>query len=69
MKALVYWCRWHAARLRLQGRSAAMVWGELVFADETARFRYWLEEAVLLIEEGRHAGRKQLDEMGVEQVV
>ncbi len=67
MKGLVYWCRWHDARLRLQGRESEAVWGELVFPDETVRFRYLLQEGVLTIDEGRRAGRRRLDDRGVEQ--
>lgn len=66
MKPLVYWCRWHEARLRLRGRDADSVWGELAFPDETARFRYDLGRSLLTIETGAHSGMRRLDEMGVE---
>ncbi len=66
MKPLVYWCRWHNARLRLRGRDAHSVWGELAFPDSLVRFRFDLSQAVLTIEDGPHAGAHGLDEMGVE---
>ena len=66
MKPLVYWCRWHNARLRLHGRDAQSVWGELAFPDTLARFRFDLSQAILTIEDGPHAGAHSLDEMGVE---
>lgn len=67
MKPLVYWCRWHEARLRLRGRDGESVWGELAFADETVRFHYNLTQALLSIETGLRAGVRRLDEMGVER--
>jgi hypothetical protein len=33
MKPLVYWCRWHEARLQLHGRGETTVWGNLLFND------------------------------------
>ena len=68
MGPLVYYCRWRGARLRLRGRDAEAVWGQLVTAEagqeraETFRFdlvswQLWLGES------GER--RLQLDEMGV----
>ncbi|MDT8307573.1 MAG: hypothetical protein RRC07_16690 [Anaerolineae bacterium] len=67
MKPLVLWCRWHEARLRLRGRDAQAVWGELAFANRIERFRYELESQRLTIGEDETARRVQLDDMGVEQ--
>lgn len=73
MKPLVYWCRWHEARLRLRGRGQGAVWGELVFEDRTERFHFDLARSILTIGEvdkdGKGvAGRQlQLDDMGVER--
>jgi hypothetical protein len=66
MKPLVLWCRWHGARLRLQGRDDEAVWGELAFAGGTERFRYELGPRRLIIGEGEGQRKLQLDEMGVE---
>jgi len=67
MKALVLWCRWHDARLRLMGRSADSVWGELAFPANTAPFRFELRERTLVVGEGDEARTVVLDEMGVER--
>jgi hypothetical protein len=63
MKPLVYWCRWHEAKLKLQGRSATAVWGFLEFGDgRTEPFQFELQKWTLTVD-GRAI---QLDEMGVE---
>lgn len=67
MKPLVYWCRWHEARLRLRGRDEAAVWGELAFKDRTERFRFELQTWKLTVGEGITAQIIELDEMGVER--
>lgn len=66
MKPLVLWCRWHEARLRLRGRDAQAVWGELAFPDRMERFRYELATQELTVGEGEAARQVRLDEMGVE---
>jgi hypothetical protein len=67
MKALVYWCRWHEAKLRLHGRDDTAVWGELVFAAETQPFHFNLKSRELTIGSEPETRRVRLDEMGVEQ--
>jgi hypothetical protein len=67
LKALVYWCRWNGARLRLLGRSDDAVWGELVFADHSQPFHFLLEERLLTTGEGQGRRAVFLDEMGVER--
>jgi hypothetical protein len=66
MKPLVYWCRWHHARLRLQGRDETAVWGELAFETENRPFRFDLKNWQLTIGEGENKRIVTLDEMGVE---
>lgn len=66
MKPLVYWCRWHDAKLRLHGRSPTAVWGELAFPDHTEPFAFDLQNAVLTIGKEPEQRTVQLDEMGVE---
>lgn len=70
MQPLVYYCRWQSAKLRLRGRDAASVWGELVFDagtpdERTQTFRYELAEQVLTLETAGGPQRLLLDEMGV----
>lgn len=72
MKALVYYCRWHSASLRLRGRDETAVWGHLVYEAETPdewlqEFRFELKTWRLTVQ--TEAGEKtvQLDEMGVVQ--
>jgi hypothetical protein len=67
MKPLVYWCRWHDARLRLRGRDPGAIWGELAFPDRMERFHFDLQSAVLSIGSGDAVRRVRLDEMGVEE--
>lgn len=69
MKPLVYYCRWHGATLRLQGRDETAVWGQLVFSQEaeesTQKFHFDLKKWQLTLEEGDQVKQIQLDEMGV----
>jgi hypothetical protein len=69
MKPLVYWCRWHNARLRLRGREAGAVFGELAFADGMQRFHYDLQRQILTIGTGDSARQVLLDELGVESPI
>lgn len=62
MKPLIFWCRWHEAKLRLRGRSDTHVWGELAFATEAKPFRYHLKTRHLTVAEDAPI---LLDEMGV----
>ncbi|MGW8318663.1 MAG: hypothetical protein ACWGPS_05400 [Candidatus Promineifilaceae bacterium] len=66
MKALVYWCRWHEAKLRLHGRDESAVWGELAFVEASQPFRFDLLANELTIGEGDELRVLRLDEMGVE---
>lgn len=70
MKPLVNYCRWQRASLRLRGRDAAAVWGELVYnqggPDERAQeFHYELATRVITLINGDERRSEQLDEMGV----
>jgi hypothetical protein len=67
MKPLVYWCRWHGARLRLRGRDEEAVWGELKVGDESRPFRYRfkLRQLTMTHSDGSSV-TLHLDEMGVE---
>ena len=65
MKPLVFWCRWHEARLRLAGRDDAAVWGELVYATGSKPFRYELKSQRLTVGTGPAATVTRLDEMGI----
>lgn len=67
MKALVLWCRWHEARLRLSGRDTDSVWGELAFSNESQPFHFHLPSRRLTIGQGENSTQHNLDEMGVEQ--
>ena len=67
MKPLVLWCRWHEAKLRLQGRSTRSVWGELAFAAGAAPFHFDLEARRLTYGAGDEERTVLLDDMGVEQ--
>lgn len=66
MKPLVLWCRWHDARLRIHGRSAEVVWGELALPGRVVPFHFHLPTAELTLREGEMARTIRLDEMGVE---
>lgn len=68
MKPLVYYCRWHTAKLRLYGRDDRFVWGDLVMLAEGDRlepFRYNMQTWELTLGEGESETRMRLDEMGV----
>lgn len=67
MKPLVYWCRWHDARLRLGGRDETAVWGEIVLPDGLQQFHFDLRQWVLTLGTGDTARQIQLDEMGIER--
>ncbi len=72
MKALVYYCRWQGASLRLRGRDETAVWGHLVYKadtpDEWMRpFRFELKTWRLTLESEEGEETVQLDEMGVVQ--
>jgi hypothetical protein len=72
MKPLVYYCRWQGAALRLRGRDAAAVWGELVFTEADGRerpqpFRYDLRAAAITLETADGPQTLRLDEMGIAQ--
>ena len=67
MKPLVLWCRWHEARLRLSGRDADSVWGELAFPDQNQPFHFHLPSRRLTLGQGETRSQRYLDEMGVEQ--
>ncbi len=69
MKPLVYFCRWQGARLRLRGRDATAVWGELVYAGGDAErvrpFRFELATSRISLQDGDATQVLTLDEMGV----
>lgn len=67
MKPLVYWCRWHSARLLLHGRDEQFVWGELAFTDHNQPFRFHLQQWQLTL--GVEPDQKVvwLDDKGVEK--
>ncbi len=68
MKPLVYYCRWHQARLFLRGRDENAVWGELAYEDESRQpFYFHLKTWRLTLGDGPAAETMQLDEMGVAQ--
>ena len=69
MKALVYYCRWHDASLRLRGRDDTAVWGHLVYKadtpDETMQpFRFELRTRRLTLETKTGEETVQLDGRG-----
>lgn len=69
MKPLVYFCRWQGARLRLRGRDATAVWGELVYDEEEGErvrpFRFDLTSSTITLQDGDEREVLTLDEMGV----
>lgn len=71
MKALVYFCRWRGAKLRLQGRSPTAVWGELVSTQNDAEtvepFTFNLQTSQISLQTAAGELNYQLDEMGVVQ--
>ena len=64
----MYYCRWRGAKLRLRGRDAGAVCGELVSDDEAGPraepFRYELQTWRLWLGQNS-ATPLQLDELGV----
>jgi hypothetical protein len=70
MKALVYYCRWQGAVLRLRGRDKTAVWGHLVTTDEAGQesgqtFRFELATSrLILTEPDGEETAVILDEMG-----
>lgn len=72
MKALVYYCRWHGASLRLRGRDETAVWGHLVYKADTPEeilqeFRFELKTWRLALQKPEGEEIIQLDEMGIAQ--
>jgi len=66
MKPLVYWCRWHEARLQLKGRDETAVWGSLVYNDgRTEPFHFDLQSWRLTLNSSDQPHQLQLDEMGI----
>jgi hypothetical protein len=70
MKPLVYYCRWQRASLRLRGRDSTAVWGQLVQKtaegkEKTSEFRYQLESAELIVNDGEQEYFYHLDEKGI----
>jgi hypothetical protein len=70
MQPLVYYCRWQGAKLRLRGRDATAVWGELVYSagqpdERTQRFHFDLESRLITLDTADGQTRAVLDEMGV----
>lgn len=69
MKSLVYWCRWHEAKLRLRGRDPHAIWGELVYTDHAEPFHFDLQHNILTHGKGEQQQQVLLDDMGVEKHV
>ena len=72
MKALVYYCRWNDASLRLRGRDGTAVWGHLVYKADTPEesmqeFRFELKTWRLTLHKPDGDELIQLDEMGTVQ--
>lgn len=67
MRPLVYYCRWHHAKLQLQGRDGTWVWGFLVYDSDNGQrsepFRFDSQTQRLFL--GEEQPPFQLDEMGV----
>ena len=68
MGPLVYYCRWRGVKLRLRGRDADVVWGQLVALENGAEraepFRFDLTTWELWLGDDG-ARRLLLDELGV----
>lgn len=69
MKALVYYCRWQGATLRLQGRDETAVWGELAFStldggETTQEFHFHLNARQLILHLPDGDQTLNLDDMG-----
>ena len=70
MKPLVYYCRWQRASLRLRGRDATAIWGQLVQTtpegiEKINDFRYLLESSEIIIDNGEDEIHYCLDEKGI----
>jgi hypothetical protein len=70
MKALVYYCRWQRASLRLRGRDETAVWGHLVFLQEDGReelreFHFSLRTSELTLRQDGSEQTLLLDEKGI----
>lgn len=69
MGPLVYYCRWHNAKLRLRGRDGQVVRGELIFLEsgqEKAQpFRFDQRTWELWVVDNGVERYLQLDELGV----
>jgi hypothetical protein len=70
MKPLVYYCRWQRASLRLRGRDATAVWGQLVQTtpegiEKTNDFRYLLESSEIFVDNGEGEVYHRLDGKGI----
>ncbi|NCF64659.1 MAG: hypothetical protein GWP61_01715 [Chloroflexi bacterium] len=70
MKALVYYCRWQGAALRLRGRSDTAVWGHLVLSlkdgrEELQEFHFDLRTSELTVHQDGGKRSLLLDEKGV----
>jgi hypothetical protein len=69
MKALVYFCRWQGAALRLRGRDDTAVWGELAFptpdaSEITQEFHFYLKTRQLILHLPDGDQTLNLDDMG-----
>ncbi len=70
MKALVYYCRWQGAKLRLRGRDETTVTGQLIFnqsthQERTQDFHFELATNIMTLQTENGSKKLQLDEMGV----
>jgi hypothetical protein len=70
MRPLINYCRWQGVTLRLRGRDADSVWGELVGDpgaddEQLQEFRYELQTRIITLVGQSGERRQQLDEMGV----
>jgi hypothetical protein len=69
MGPLVYYCRWHNAKLRLRGRDDRFIRGELIFHEEDNEhaqpFRFDQQTWELWLTEDGEEIYCQLDELGV----
>ncbi len=70
MKALVYYCRWQGAKLRLRGRNETAVSGQLIFnqsteQEQTQDFHFALKTRILTLQTESGSKILQLDDMGV----
>ena len=69
MKALVYYCRWQGAVLRLRGRDETAVWGELAFStpdgvETIQEFHFHLKTRQLILHLPDGDQTLNLDDMG-----